>query len=317
MHRPAVAPRPVPDEFPSISSPGHRARFDFETALAGQQVADAARLRHRGAGRRHQHHPLSRRGRRLLAHEGLPAPARHRGRRFARKATCASRGRGGSSPPAASSSTSGRAPSPRGSCWPSRRCGRTRPSIDGHISMRKRPNKDLVDALRALGATLRSDQRRVSADHGDRHAQPARARCACPGTISSQYLTSLLIIAPLIEGGLTDRSGGRAHQQAVRRSHARRDGEVRRATSRTTTTADWSCAPQAYRPATSPWKATPRPRRISRRSRRCTAAASRSAIWARRTRQGDYALLRAVREARRASARATPAHTVIEGPAQA
>src|SRR6185369_1612543 len=26
--------------------------------------------------------------------------------------------------------------------------------IDGHISMQKRPNKDLVDALRALGATL-------------------------------------------------------------------------------------------------------------------------------------------------------------------
>jgi 3-phosphoshikimate 1-carboxyvinyltransferase len=28
--------------------------------------------------------------------------------------------------------------------------------VDGHISMRKRPNKDLVDALRALGATLDS-----------------------------------------------------------------------------------------------------------------------------------------------------------------
>ena len=26
--------------------------------------------------------------------------------------------------------------------------------VDGHISMQKRPNKDLVDALRALGATL-------------------------------------------------------------------------------------------------------------------------------------------------------------------
>src|SRR5687768_11415919 len=30
--------------------------------------------------------------------------------------------------------------------------------IDGHISMRNRPNKDLVDALRTLGATLESPQ---------------------------------------------------------------------------------------------------------------------------------------------------------------
>ena len=74
--------------------------------------------------------------------------------------------------------------------------------IDGHISMQKRPNKDLVDALRTLGATLESTNdgylpARVvgtRALHG-----PSRV----PGTISSQYLTSLLTIAPLIEGGLT------------------------------------------------------------------------------------------------------------------
>jgi 3-phosphoshikimate 1-carboxyvinyltransferase len=73
--------------------------------------------------------------------------------------------------------------------------------IDGHISMQKRPNKDLVDALRALGATLESTNDgylpiRVVGTR--RLAGPARV----PGTISSQYLTSLLIIAPLIEGGL-------------------------------------------------------------------------------------------------------------------
>jgi 3-phosphoshikimate 1-carboxyvinyltransferase len=74
--------------------------------------------------------------------------------------------------------------------------------IDGHISMQKRPNKDLVDALRALGATLESTRDghlpvRVTGTRGMKG--PARV----PGTISSQYLTSLLAIAPLIDGGLT------------------------------------------------------------------------------------------------------------------
>jgi len=73
--------------------------------------------------------------------------------------------------------------------------------VDGHISMQKRPNKDLVDALRALGATLQSsnDGYLPTAVRGTRGLHgPARV----PGNISSQYLTSLLTIAPLIEGGL-------------------------------------------------------------------------------------------------------------------
>ena len=72
--------------------------------------------------------------------------------------------------------------------------------VDGHISMRKRPNKDLVDALRSMGATLES------ADDG---FLPISVRGAAlkgpvrvPGTISSQYLTSLLTIAPMIDDGL-------------------------------------------------------------------------------------------------------------------
>jgi 3-phosphoshikimate 1-carboxyvinyltransferase len=73
--------------------------------------------------------------------------------------------------------------------------------VDGHVSMRKRPNKDLVDALAALGATLDStDGYLPTTVRGTRALRgPARV----PGTISSQYLTSLLTIAPLIEGGLT------------------------------------------------------------------------------------------------------------------
>ncbi len=74
--------------------------------------------------------------------------------------------------------------------------------IDGHISMQKRPNQDLVDALSRLGATLEStnDGYLPTTVSGTRAWRgPARV----PGTISSQYLTSLLIVAPLIEGGLT------------------------------------------------------------------------------------------------------------------
>jgi 3-phosphoshikimate 1-carboxyvinyltransferase len=73
--------------------------------------------------------------------------------------------------------------------------------IDGHISMQKRPNKDLVDALRALGATLETtnDGYLPTTVRGLRSLEgPVKV----PGTISSQYLTSLLTIAPLLEKGL-------------------------------------------------------------------------------------------------------------------
>jgi 3-phosphoshikimate 1-carboxyvinyltransferase len=74
--------------------------------------------------------------------------------------------------------------------------------VDGHVSMQKRPNKDLVDALASLGATLEStnDGYLPTTVRGTRSLRgPVRV----PGNISSQYLTSLMIIAPLIEGGLT------------------------------------------------------------------------------------------------------------------
>jgi CheY-like chemotaxis protein len=70
------------------------------------------------------------------------------------------------------------------------------------VSMPGMTGLDLVDALRALGATLDStdDGYLPTTVKGTRALRgPARVS----GTISSQYLTSLLIIAPLIEGGLT------------------------------------------------------------------------------------------------------------------
>ncbi|MEO8063044.1 MAG: 3-phosphoshikimate 1-carboxyvinyltransferase [Pseudomonadota bacterium] len=75
-------------------------------------------------------------------------------------------------------------------------------TIDGHISMQQRPNKALVDALAALGARMQSsnDGHLPTTVVGSRSLKgPARV----PSNISSQYLTSLLIIGPLIEGGLT------------------------------------------------------------------------------------------------------------------
>ena len=74
-------------------------------------------------------------------------------------------------------------------------------TIDGHISMRNRPNKALVDALASLGAQLQStnDGHLPITITGTRHLRgPVRV----PSNISSQYLTSLLIVAPLLDSGL-------------------------------------------------------------------------------------------------------------------
>ena len=73
--------------------------------------------------------------------------------------------------------------------------------IDGHISMRNRPNKALVDALESLGAGMHStnDGHLPTTVTGTRKLRgPVRV----PSNISSQYLTSLLIIAPLLDAGL-------------------------------------------------------------------------------------------------------------------
>lgn len=80
--------------------------------------------------------------------------------------------------------------------------------IDGHSSMRARPNKPLIDALRALGATLDSTNdgylpARVSGT--TELAGPVQV----PSDISSQYLTSLLIVAPKLRAGLRVQVAGK------------------------------------------------------------------------------------------------------------
>lgn len=74
-------------------------------------------------------------------------------------------------------------------------------TLDGHSSMRARPNKPLIDALAELGAGMQST------NDGYLPAQVTgnpslRGPVRVPSDISSQYLTSLLIIAPLLPAGL-------------------------------------------------------------------------------------------------------------------
>ena len=81
-------------------------------------------------------------------------------------------------------------------------------TLDGHVSMRARPNKPLVDALGQLGAKLEStnDGYLPTTVTGTSHLSgPVQV----PSDISSQYLTSLLIIAPLLSGGLTVKVAGK------------------------------------------------------------------------------------------------------------
>lgn len=81
-------------------------------------------------------------------------------------------------------------------------------AFDAHASMRARPNQDLLDALEQLGATVRA----TGAGYLPLEMQGPEslgARVRVRGDVSSQYVSSLLIIGPLLERGLTiDIEGG-------------------------------------------------------------------------------------------------------------
>jgi 3-phosphoshikimate 1-carboxyvinyltransferase len=80
--------------------------------------------------------------------------------------------------------------------------------IDGHISMRVRPNKPLCDALAQLGAQIESTNDGYLPTSVSGNAA-LRGPVTVPSDISSQYLTSLLIIAPLLADGLTIQVAGK------------------------------------------------------------------------------------------------------------
>ena len=74
--------------------------------------------------------------------------------------------------------------------------------VDGHAPLRARPFGPLQDALRQLGATV------VDGDTPGGlpvtvHGPPTGGRVALPGDVSSQFVTALMLIGPLLPGGLT------------------------------------------------------------------------------------------------------------------
>jgi 3-phosphoshikimate 1-carboxyvinyltransferase len=77
--------------------------------------------------------------------------------------------------------------------------GRT--TITGDEALRRRPMKDLVDTLRELGAEVSSDGGRlpVSISRG----ALSGGHVTVPADVSSQFISSLMMIGPILGGGLT------------------------------------------------------------------------------------------------------------------
>jgi 3-phosphoshikimate 1-carboxyvinyltransferase len=77
--------------------------------------------------------------------------------------------------------------------------------VDGDGPLRARPMGPLIDALRSMGAKVSEEgtpgHLPVSVEGGLATAQPAHLEV--PGTTSSQFLSGLLMSAPLLAGGLT------------------------------------------------------------------------------------------------------------------
>ena len=70
--------------------------------------------------------------------------------------------------------------------------------LDGIERMRERPIGDLLAALRTLGADITCEQKEGFLPLVFRPAAPIGRRVSVRGNVSSQYLTALLIISPLI-----------------------------------------------------------------------------------------------------------------------
>lgn len=75
--------------------------------------------------------------------------------------------------------------------------------VDGDAPLRRRPMAPLHDALGALGAEVEA-----LGDPGHLPVRVSRRQLrggtvALPGDVSSQYVTALMLIAPLLDGGLT------------------------------------------------------------------------------------------------------------------
>lgn len=71
--------------------------------------------------------------------------------------------------------------------------------LTGDASLRTRPNGPLIDALRALGATIDSDNTAPMKIHGPLRSGPV----TLPARVSSQYASSLLLSLPMLNGPST------------------------------------------------------------------------------------------------------------------
>lgn len=75
--------------------------------------------------------------------------------------------------------------------------------IAGSKSLQKRPIKDLVDALRQLGANIEYAQKEGFLPVKVISSELTGEKVSLNGNVSSQYLSALLLIAPVLKNGLT------------------------------------------------------------------------------------------------------------------
>ena len=75
--------------------------------------------------------------------------------------------------------------------------------ITGTERMKQRPIKVLVDALRELGANIEYVEKEGFPPLRIQGSKLTKSHISLPGTISSQYISALLMIAPTLENGLT------------------------------------------------------------------------------------------------------------------
>ncbi|MGI9051831.1 MAG: 3-phosphoshikimate 1-carboxyvinyltransferase, partial [Ilumatobacteraceae bacterium] len=74
--------------------------------------------------------------------------------------------------------------------------------VDGDPPLRARPMGPLHDALAGLGATITPGERAGHLPVTVRGPLSTGGRVELPGDVSSQYLTALMLIAPMLDGGL-------------------------------------------------------------------------------------------------------------------
>ncbi len=74
--------------------------------------------------------------------------------------------------------------------------------LDGNVRMRQRPMADLIHALRQLGATITEKGKPGCVPLEIEGASLRGGKCVLSGEVSSQFLSALLLVAPMVGGGI-------------------------------------------------------------------------------------------------------------------